>query len=183
MYLSLSHHVRCLKYLNSVHYFNTQMPCCPCMDNMAKSFPFTIGSPVQLRHKWKAKTHQYAHAETTHHSFFYTWPNDIDECRLSRFRHVKSFWIKLNRFQSGCMVYSKCWICGHMAFHRVPCGKHKHCTPAFFAYKILPIKLIFNFVFLSKDRCAASASASTLVMVWLPRCFKENYKNSLVYVL
>ena len=38
-------------------------------------------------------------------------------CRLVRFRHVTSFWIKLNRFQSGCIVYSKCWIFGHMAFH------------------------------------------------------------------
>ena len=93
------------------------MPRCPCMDNMAKSFPFTICSPLRLRHKWTAKTHQYAHAGMTQHAFFYIWTNDIDECRLVRFRHVQSFWNKLNRFQSGCMVCSKCWIFGHMAFH------------------------------------------------------------------
>ena len=93
------------------------MPCCPCMDNMARSFPFTVGSPLQLRRKWTAKSHQHAYAETHQSAFFYIWPNDIDDRRLVRFRHVASFWIKLNRFQSGCIVYSKCWIFGHMAFH------------------------------------------------------------------
>ena len=89
------------------------MPRCPCMDNMAKSFPFTLGSPLQLRHKWTAKTHQPA--------IFYIWPDDIDECRLVGFSHVASFWIKLNRFQSGCMLYFKCWTFGHMAFNIKQC--------------------------------------------------------------
>ena len=83
-----------------------------------RSFPFTIGSPLQMRRKWTAKTHQHAHADTHQPAFFYIWPNDIDECRLVRFRHVASFWIKLMRFQSGCIVHPKCWIFGHMAFHR-----------------------------------------------------------------
>ena len=93
------------------------MPC-PCMDNMAKSFPLTIGSPlIKFWHRWTAKMYQHAYAETTQHAFFNIWPNNTDECRLVRFCHAESFWIKLNRFQSGCVVYSKCWIFGHMAFH------------------------------------------------------------------
>ena len=95
------------------------MPCCPCIDNMARSFLFTIGSPLQLRHKWTAKTRQDTHTETTQPAVFYIWPNDIDECKLVRFHHVESFWIKLKRFQSGSMVYSKYWIFGHMEFHNL----------------------------------------------------------------
>ena len=92
-----------------VHY--TQIPCCPCMDNMARSFPFTIGSPLKMRRKWTAKTHQHAHADTHQPAFFYIWPNDIDECSLVRFHHVDAFSVMLHGF-------FKCWIFGHSAFHR-----------------------------------------------------------------
>ena len=89
MYSWLSVHVRCSKYLNSrtsiKHRFH------PCMDNMARSFPFTIGSPLKMRRKWTANTHQHAHADTHQLAFFYIWPNDIDECRLERICHVGAY--------------------------------------------------------------------------------------------
>ena len=107
MYSWLSVHVRCSKYLNSStsikHRFH------PCMDNMARSFPFTIGSPLKMRRKWTANTHQHAHADTHQLAFFYIWPNDIDECRLER---IFPCWcVFAGRLVRICHVgaYSPCW--------------------------------------------------------------------------
>ena len=77
---------------------------------MSRSFPFTIGSPLKMRRKLTAKTHQHAHADTHQPAFFYIWSNDIDECRLVRFHHVDAFSVMLHGF-------FKCWIFGHLAFH------------------------------------------------------------------
>ena len=86
-----------------------------------QTFPFTIGSPLQVRHWWTAKTNQHAyttqHGKTHQPAFVNIIRPDIEECRLVRFRHVGAFCMQVESFSVRLHGFSKCWIFGHMAFH------------------------------------------------------------------